>query len=107
MLAKPRHNACFLLRMVAFLHVDLRTYTQSGAGGLSSVNGRFGNVDPALQEQLEHHDAAIKLSDDRVGTALRYSFDQVKPCAQCASARKHVRRVQNAGSIEMRADGDT
>ena len=49
-----------------------------GAGGLSGLSSRFGNVDPVLQEQLEHHDAAMKLSDDRINMALQYKFDQVR-----------------------------
>ena len=49
-----------------------------GAGGLSGLSSRFGNVDPVLQEQLEHHDAAMKLSDDRITAAVQYKFDQVR-----------------------------
>ena len=33
-----------------------------------------------LQEQLEHHDAAMKMSDDRLRTALQSKFDEV--CAK-------------------------
>ena len=48
------------------------------AGGLSGLSSRFGNVDPVLQELLEDHDAAMKLSDDRLNMAVQYKFDQVE-----------------------------
>lgn len=47
------------------------------AGCLSGLSSRFGNVDPVLQELLEDHDAAMKLSDDRLNMAVQYKFDQV------------------------------
>ena len=37
-----------------------------------------------LQEQLEHHDAAMKMSDDRLRTALQAKFDEVG--AECLGA---------------------
>ena len=46
-------------------------------GGLSGLSSRFGTIDGDLQEQLEHHDAFMTLSHNRLLSAVQYKFDQV------------------------------
>ena len=62
-------------------------------GGLSGISGRFGSIDPVLQERLEHHDAANKLSADRIRVTVQSKLDAVN---QALLQEKHAREDDTA-----------
>lgn len=73
---------------------------RSRPGGLAGVVSRMANAPSDVRQQVEHLDAAVALSDDRMAAELRLRLDEVA----AALLRERVAREQDEERVQVLAE---